>query len=45
MPPMTPKQKSRNISLWPTKIVVITVLMSYLPIPYGIGTIESKPIK
>ena len=39
MPPLTPKQKSRNISLYPTQSVVIAVLMSYLLMPYGIGAI------
>ena len=36
MPPMIPKQKSRNFSLYPTQPVVIPVLMSYLPMTYGI---------
>ena len=39
MPPVTPKQKSRNISLHPKKDVIITVLMNYLLVPYGIRAI------
>ena len=39
MPPVTPKYKSRNISLYPRKAVVIAVLMSKLPMPYNIAEI------
>ena len=42
MTPMTTKQKSKNISLYTTKTVVIAVLMRYLPMPFGRGAINSK---
>ena len=45
MPTVTPKQKRRNISLHTTQDVVISVLMSYLLMPYGIGEIQEKPAK
>ena len=45
MPPVTPKQKITNISINPTKYVVITVLMRYLLMPYGIGEICLKMVK
>ena len=43
--PVTPKQKIRNISLYPTKAVVIMVITSYILMPYGIGEIQLKPVK
>ena len=45
MTPVTPKQKSINISLYHTQAVVILVLVSYLLMPYGIGAIKFNPTK